>query len=848
MVDYMGMSFMAKRNVMRKLAYKRVKLDAKKNIFLIIAIVLTMVLFSTLLCVWFGISESNQMGTMRTYNSQSAATVKFTDTNVLDEIKGDRRVKSVGTRTLITTEIEGIEFFDNLKSVEMSFMDDEYRITHFSNPTVGSMAENKNEIVCDTRTLNAMGIEPKIGVTVPLKYYIRGKEYSTDFILTGYWESYPTYNYGSILVSENFLQENRDIVKNTYMEDGEYSGSLSFDVTLYNNYKADKRIKDLFEDHNYSLDETDSNYVNVSINPAYISTDETDIWTILGVIAVIIFFIFTGYLIIYNIFQISVISDTKFYGKLAALGADHKSIRQLIRWQALILSLIGLPIGFLLGYIISRVLLPIILKNTYITETSSLNFKILIAFIIATILSEITVWISIRKPATIATSITPLSAMRYNNYFHVNSKKIRGTENGYKICRMAFENFKKNAKKNILVITSIGLSAVLLASTYMLINGLNEEKYLNSKMKTDFFMADKSFFDLDNPFESVENELSEEIVDALQTSGMIEDGGKIWANTPIGKAEFVYPHPEKAEKDEEGSYITNSNGYPYYLEDGKLECQIYGMDEQAMSLLNITDCQVELNQLSSHMSSGDYIIVDETEHTDISIGDSIELQVEGKTKEYMVIAKCLADSNEYCQYSTTGYMFYLNESEILNLPGATLMGYEFNVKEGCISQIEKVLDEIKETYNINYLSIEKYKESYNNLKIMYTSIGLLLSLVIALIGIMNYINVICTDIIERKKEFAILQSIGMTEGQLIKMMSVEAGYYILGILMFIFTIGAMVSVFVTKIIGNMMSFWEFHFMPEALLLNIPILMIIALLIPMIQIKKVVRASIVSRLK
>lgn len=438
--------------------------------------------------------------------------------------------------------------------------------------------------------------------------------------------------------------------------------------------------------------------------------------------------------------------------------------------------------------------------------------------------------------------------MRYNNYFFVTSRKSRGTENGYKIGHMAFGNFKKNAKKNILVITSIGLSAVLLASTYMLINGLSEEKYLNSKMKTDFFIADKSFFDLDNPFKSVENELSEEIVDALQNSGMIEDGGKIWANTPIGNAEFVYPHPERAEKDDGGSYITNSNGYPYYFEDGKLECQIYGMDEQAMSLLNITDSQVELNQLSSYMSSGDYIIVDEAEHTDISIGDSIELQIEGKTKEYMVIAKCLVDSNEYCQYSTTGYMFYLNENEILDLPGATLMGYEFNVKDGYISQIETVLNETKETYNIDYLSIEKYKDSYNNLKIMYTSIGLLLSLVIVLIGIMNYINVICTDIIERKKEFAILQSIGMTEGQLIKMMSTEAGYYILGILLFIFTIGAMASVFVTKIIGNMMSFWKFRFMPESLLLSIPFLIVIALLIPVMQMKKVVRVSIVSRFK
>ena len=839
---------MEQKNVMCKLACKRVKSDVKKNVFLIVAIALTMVLFSTLLCVWFGISQSHQMSTMRTYNSKSAATIKFTDTNVLDEIKGDRRIKSIGTRTLITTEVEGIEFSDSLKSVEMSYMDYQYRSTHFSNPTAGSMAKNKNEIVCDTKTLNVLGIKPKIGATVSLTYSIRGVRYSTDFILTGYWESYPTYNYGSILVSEKFLQENRDIVKNTYEDDGEYSGSLSFDITLYNNYKADERIKELFEDYGYRLDETDSNYVNVSINPAYITNNEIDIWTILGVAAVIIFFMITGYLIIFNIFQISVISDTKFYGKLAALGADHKSIKQLIWWQALILSLIGLPIGFLLGYVISRILLPIIIKNTYITENASLNFKIFLAFIIAAVLSEITVWLSIRKPAAIAARITPLSAMRYNNYFHITSKKNRRTKNGYKLWRMAFENFRKNAKKNILVITSIGLGAVLLGSTYMLINGLSEERYLNSKMKTDFFVADKSFFDLDHPFESEENELSEEIVDALQNSGMIDYGGKIWASTPIRNAVFVYPHPERAEKDDEGLYITNSNGYPYYLEDGKLECQVYGLDEQARSLLNITDSEVEPDQLSSYMSSGNYIIVDETEHTDISIGDSIKLKIDSKIKEYTVIAKCLADSNECCQYSTTGYMFYLDESEILELPGATLMGYEFNVKDGYISQVEKALNETSETYHIDYLSIEKYKESYNNLKVMYTSVGLLLSLVIGLIGIMNYINVICTDMIERKKEFAILQSIGMTEEQLIKMMSLEGGYYILGVVLFIFTIGAAASAFVTKIIGSMMSFWEFHFMPESLILSIPFLVMIALLIPMTQIKKVVMVSIVSRLK
>src|SRR5699024_6095383 len=68
-----------------------------------------------------------------------------------------------------------------------------------------------------------------------------------------------------------------------------------------------------------------------------------------------------GYLIIYNIFQISVTADVQFYGRLRTLGMTGRQIRKLIYGQANRLCLLGIPAGLILGWLLGMVLVPVLL-------------------------------------------------------------------------------------------------------------------------------------------------------------------------------------------------------------------------------------------------------------------------------------------------------------------------------------------------------------------------------------------------------------------------------------------------------------------------------------------------------
>lgn len=69
-----------------------------------------------------------------------------------------------------------------------------------------------------------------------------------------------------------------------------------------------------------------------------------------------------GYLLIYNVFYISIAQDIRFYGMLKTLGTTARQIRKIVYKKAIKLSLMGIPIGLLLGWPIGRLLLPAIVN------------------------------------------------------------------------------------------------------------------------------------------------------------------------------------------------------------------------------------------------------------------------------------------------------------------------------------------------------------------------------------------------------------------------------------------------------------------------------------------------------
>ena len=94
------------------------------------------------------------------------------------------------------------------------------------------------------------------------------------------------------------------------------------------------------------------------------AADGIDLEMVAAAAALLILIIMTGYLIIYNIFRISVSSDIRYYGLLKTVGVTPRQLRRIVRQQAMMLCAEGCPAGLVIGYLAGRVLMPVIMEST----------------------------------------------------------------------------------------------------------------------------------------------------------------------------------------------------------------------------------------------------------------------------------------------------------------------------------------------------------------------------------------------------------------------------------------------------------------------------------------------------
>ena len=148
----------------------------------------------------------------------------------------------------------------------------------------------------------------------------------------------------------------------------------------------------LVQDLGYSLDDRDDNYLAANVNWAYLSNSMgQDPVTMMTIAAALALIILTGYLIIYNIFQLSILREIRFYGLLKTIGTTKKQLQKLVYRQVWKLCGVGIPIGAVLGYLGGQFLVPILAKGgTYAGESGFyFNFWILIfggVFSLATVM------------------------------------------------------------------------------------------------------------------------------------------------------------------------------------------------------------------------------------------------------------------------------------------------------------------------------------------------------------------------------------------------------------------------------------------------------------------------------
>lgn len=529
------------RHAVKKLSDRYFKSNKSRNIIAVIAIVLTAVLFTTIFTLGSGLIDTVQEQNIRKAGGDGQAVLSYISDDIYNDIEGNSLIEKIAYTKAVSYRIknEGLEKWRS----DLWYMDDTALEFARYEPTTGRRPEAENEIIADTKTLDALGIKAGIGETVSLKYEIKGTEYETDFVLCGFWETDSLSKIGRMIVSESFIDSHSDILEYTYREDNDYSGVVTAYIMFHGKGDIESKLSRLLSETGYTCDimggnPKEENYMIARVSPAYQSSNlfENPTLLISGVIGILLIIV-TGYLIIYNIFQISVIQDIQAYGQLKTLGTTKRQIKKMINRQAANLFLIGVPIGLLIGFFLGRALVPFLMNGTIYTADAGITVTANpLIFIGAAAFAVFTVLISVQKPAKIAGTVSPIEAIKYtendSSAFRGKKHALKNSTHGAKIYRMALANLGRNRKRTALVIVSMTLSLVLFNTVFTFSSGFDIDKYIAKFVNTDFVVSAADYFQ----FRYETNDLSESFLETVMESGCFETGGRLYTARVLEEA------------------------------------------------------------------------------------------------------------------------------------------------------------------------------------------------------------------------------------------------------------------------------------------------------------------------
>lgn len=874
----------------RRLSYRSLWASRKRNLIAIIAIALTTLLFTSLFTIIMSINSSYQTYQFRQLGGYNHGTFKSVNEEQLAAISAHPNVKEAGVRTLI-----GVLAADAFAKTpaEISYMDANTTKWCYAMPTVGHMPEKDNEIAMDTEALKLFGITPELGAEIQLSYTLMDKEQTgpemTDtFILSGYWEYDDLMPVHYINISGSYLNE----IKAAAIAAGMAPLRTDLNVMMKSAINIEGQMEQVDTDLGYTWDSfVDENSVRIGVNWGYTSSqlDNTlDPETVLAIMAFIILVVFTGYLIIYNIFQISVTGDIRFYGLLKTIGVTPAQLRRIIRQQALLLCLAGIPIGLLLGYITGAVLTPAVIRNTTFGETSSTVSISPLIFVGSTLFSLLTVLLSCKKPGQIAAKVSPIEATKYTE--NIQTKKKQRHTRGAKVSHMAFANLGRSRSKTILVFVSLALSVILLNILYTFVGGFDMELYLSNRTCADFIVSSTDYFNYNPSPEFITEDAIEQIKTDTEQSlagcGYVLSDNKsplCWVSEETYRALYA-SHVTEEEMEQLLSLSLEVN------DDNKVSTgvQLLGLDPALFD--KVTVLEGDLDSLFSGNSHAIALPVSTDDYGNImhremypEIGDTLRLTY--------VSEGCYIDSRtgEYCTENTPEeYMeYHINKSIDIDYTVCALVRVPYSMQHryrtigslGAILPVETITrdsgmsvvplyylfdtpseaaEQSAEAYlskltaddlpELMYDSKETLRADFKQFQNLFILLGGLLCAIIGIVGILNFFNAIMTGILSRRREFAVLQAVGMTNSQLKSMLIYEGLLYSLGSILIALILSAVMNPLIGKMLGNMFWFFRPHFTILPVVTVIPVFLLFGWLIPAILYGQTAKHSVVERLR
>lgn len=803
--------------VLNDLSIQDLKLNKKRSIVIIIGIILS----TALICGVAGLVTSFQK-TMVDTAKEGQGNYHTIFYNVpKDELKYIEENREV--KDYFLSEELGYSYLPNPKNVEETpivnviSMNDKFIENMSVNLKEGRLPEidtelaistrinekfNTNYKVGDTITLNINETEQNMENGIPKTYKIVGiierpilaiESYDVDWF-TAITKMQNVNKKANIAVLYNkpkdYIKNTENINNMTKTENNEDGVSFSGLSNKYKSYKYNLMVnKELLAYEGASLD------------------DET-LKTIYGLGAFIIGIVLvSSVFVIRNGFEISITERLKQYGMLSSIGATKKQIKKSVYFEGFILGLIGIPLGILSGVFAIYILVNVVnyILKDYISEGTLLTYSMSwIAIAISVFVSIITIWLSCKKSAKKASKVSPIEAIRNSEDVKLKAKKVKCPKIITKIFKtggeIAYKNLKRSKKKYRTTVISIIVSIVIFISISSFIQygfKMSEAYYTEMNYNYMVFMQ--------------ENKDDKEEYKILEDISKLPDAGEC----SINKSNVLTMNMDEKHKSELTEYGKEIKERFYNEENG------VRIDE-----INVISLSKEAYERYVSKLGGDYekykngaILIDKNINTN---NDGKKIQgniytwkkgdiITGKINDTQYNIEILAKTEEIPAGVNILYnpdAFIIVSEDFINKVGYKTIALYSNSKDAY--KLDEEIKQYKQENNITDNTIQTFnmEESARaeNAIVLVISIFLYGFIgVITLIGITNIFNTITTNMNLRKKEFAMLKSIGMTKKEFNRMIRLESIFYGLKSLIIGIPIGTILSYGMYTVFRNNME-------------------------------------------
>ncbi|MHC1694129.1 MAG: FtsX-like permease family protein [Eubacteriales bacterium] len=823
--------------IVRKLSRNNLAVNRGRNAFLVLAVALTTLMLTNVFSLGMSFLESVKIQQLRIVGTAAHASLyqpQDSEIAILDELE---YVKSWGSGLYVGS----VGQIEKLRNTEL-------RLYHYDKQlweelTVpaytdihGEYPIGEDEIMAPLWVLDKLGIEnPEIGMNLffPINLDSSGVFKDKTFTLSGWFTGYAHLRSGGadiIFVSEAMAKSSGHTFKNhgiTYIR--------------FTDNNAEKHAEQLVSDLGLA------DVRNVSTVPIYIQDDSSGMAMAAGVCIIIAFLMLTGYLLIYNVLYISIAKDIRFYGLLKAIGMTSRQISGSVYGQITRLCLIGIPVGLILSFAVSFLLIPALLTSFLtagdIATGVSVSFHPII-YIGAALFALLTAYIGAARPARYAARISPVEAVRYAGV-SVRGTRKRGSVFGSP-ARMALRNVLRRRKQAVLAFLSLffGLTTFMIVTT--VVKSMNTDNFIKTYMDSDVVLTNERarMITQDDRQRITPNIMGviHKMPGLKSTRLYYSECGSIkYSTEQFGKYfEAMFGSKDMSMMfgtDEVTDDMISQNFITY----------IYSLNRADIKKLNKErGVQIDIDAfergefaLTDTDSPELFDTVDEFELTFTRDGKTLEIPLGGFLPNYY--------SGMGGGLAPSVYVSDKVLERLFNDP--VIMKVELDINEDDQQNAVAVLEAlIKNNYDVSLQSKVGVREMLKNAKFMMLILGDGIAAVLGLIGILNFVSITSTGIFARKRELAVLESLGQSKQQIKRMLTAEGAIYAAFSILLSAVFGSTVTYGVFRLFSSQADYAVFSFPYISLAVIIFIMTVVCLAVPIITYRSISRATIIERLR